>query len=64
MTTEERDRAMRELADAARARVEGFHGGLDSSVDLLPVCSVCSWCHTTGSPAGVVFVQATVGVGN
>lgn len=56
MTSEDRDRAMAELKAAASARVAGFHGGLDSTEDLLPGCSTCGWCHTTGSPAGAVLV--------
>ena len=62
MTSEERERAIEELTAAAHARVDGVHGGLDSSVDLLPVCSTCLWCHTTGTPAGSVITSQAVWV--
>lgn len=64
MTREEWERARAELAAAATARLDGFHGGLDSSQDLLPGCAACRWCHTTGSPAGDILIHTGVGVGD
>lgn len=47
-----------ELAALARARLDGLHGALDSSVDALPSCTPCGWCHTPASPAGAVLGDA------
>lgn len=55
MTSEDRDRAITELEAAAWARIDGIHGGLDSTEDLLPVCSTCSWCHTQNTPGGAAL---------